>query len=268
MQLHRRLKVSVSTSSQSHHQRAIPWICSHKLCTWSSLPSSPSITSFSQPLPNSPAPPPHTDASDEQCFRFSDCASCTANSRGCQWCEDRKCISASSNCTVVSVRSWLEPPGRRRRKQPAKDNAFSRDWCWHETKLCEVLTIQSNLYGHIFRTTFKPAKQKQNQTFCCICCTPTCFSFDFSLSVFLFYSLQICLLSVRVSACCFCLCVAEFECKSVCVQLTLELARQHGGALSLSPPPSMLSEHQLSLWKHGARRRGHVCIVWHSDVCR
>ncbi|XP_056903003.1 attractin-like protein 1 isoform X2 [Takifugu flavidus] len=80
-----------------------------------------------------------TDNSEERCFRFSDCASCTANTEGCQWCEDRKCISASSNCTV----------------------------------------------------------------------------------------------------------------------LTLELAQQHGGALSLSPPPSMLSSHQLSLWKHGARRRGH-----------
>lgn len=43
-----------------------------------------------------------TDNSEEQCFRFSDCASCTANTHGCQWCEDRKCISASSNCTVVS----------------------------------------------------------------------------------------------------------------------------------------------------------------------
>ncbi|XP_043992510.1 attractin-like protein 1 isoform X7 [Gambusia affinis] len=83
--------------------------------------------------------PTRPDSTDEQCIHFSDCASCTANTRGCQWCEDRKCIAASSNCTV----------------------------------------------------------------------------------------------------------------------LTLELALQHGGALSLSPPPSMLSEHQLSLWKHGARRRGH-----------
>ncbi|XP_056903004.1 attractin-like protein 1 isoform X3 [Takifugu flavidus] len=41
-----------------------------------------------------------TDNSEERCFRFSDCASCTANTEGCQWCEDRKCISASSNCTV------------------------------------------------------------------------------------------------------------------------------------------------------------------------
>ena len=50
----------------------------------------------------SPCRPP--DSVDEQCFRFSDCASCTANTWGCQWCEDRKCISASSNCTVVSSR--------------------------------------------------------------------------------------------------------------------------------------------------------------------
>lgn len=39
---------------------------------------------------------------DERCFRFSDCASCTANTNGCQWCDDKKCISASSNCSSVS----------------------------------------------------------------------------------------------------------------------------------------------------------------------
>ncbi|XP_044070048.1 attractin-like protein 1 isoform X6 [Siniperca chuatsi] len=100
------------------------------------VPWEPKTPEHIFPAPFCPARP---DSTDEQCFRFSDCASCTANTRGCQWCEDRKCISASSNCTV----------------------------------------------------------------------------------------------------------------------LTLELAQQHGGALSLSPPPSMLSEHQLSLWKHGARRRGH-----------
>ena len=40
---------------------------------------------------------------DERCYRFSDCASCTANTNGCQWCDDKKCISASSNCSSVSV---------------------------------------------------------------------------------------------------------------------------------------------------------------------
>uniref|UniRef100_A0A674MTV0 Attractin like 1 n=1 Tax=Takifugu rubripes TaxID=31033 RepID=A0A674MTV0_TAKRU len=45
-----------------------------------------------------------------RCFRFSDCASCTANTEGCQWCEDRKCISASSNCTVVSRFLKSNPP--------------------------------------------------------------------------------------------------------------------------------------------------------------
>uniref|UniRef100_A0A3B4FYQ4 Attractin-like protein 1 n=1 Tax=Pundamilia nyererei TaxID=303518 RepID=A0A3B4FYQ4_9CICH len=59
-------------------------------------------------VPWKPTPPDHIfpapfcpARTDEQCFRFSDCASCTANTRGCQWCEDRKCISASSNCTVT-----------------------------------------------------------------------------------------------------------------------------------------------------------------------
>ncbi|KAG7228421.1 hypothetical protein INR49_007593 [Caranx melampygus] len=108
-------------------------------CHWGKtkcVPWEPKPPDQMLPAPFCPARP---DSTDEQCFRFSDCASCTANTWGCQWCEDRKCISEASNCTV----------------------------------------------------------------------------------------------------------------------LTLELAQQHGGALSLSPPPSMLSEHQLSLWKHGARRRGH-----------
>lgn len=39
---------------------------------------------------------------DERCYRFSDCASCTANTNGCQWCDDKKCIAASSNCSSVS----------------------------------------------------------------------------------------------------------------------------------------------------------------------
>uniref|UniRef100_A0A665W1W8 Attractin-like 1b n=1 Tax=Echeneis naucrates TaxID=173247 RepID=A0A665W1W8_ECHNA len=54
---------------------------------------------------------------DERCYRFSDCASCTANTNGCQWCDDKKCISASSNCTSVSVpkggiRNFTECPVR------------------------------------------------------------------------------------------------------------------------------------------------------------
>uniref|UniRef100_A0AAQ5ZB26 Attractin-like 1a n=1 Tax=Amphiprion ocellaris TaxID=80972 RepID=A0AAQ5ZB26_AMPOC len=72
-------------------------------CHWvksSCVPWEPKPLDHTFPAPFCPAQP---DSTDEQCFRFSDCASCTANTRGCQWCEDRKCISASSNCTV-SVR--------------------------------------------------------------------------------------------------------------------------------------------------------------------
>uniref|UniRef100_A0A8C4EDP5 Attractin-like 1a n=1 Tax=Dicentrarchus labrax TaxID=13489 RepID=A0A8C4EDP5_DICLA len=61
------------------------------------VPSEPRSPEHIFPAPFCP-PRPGTLHTDEQCFRFSDCASCTANTRGCQWCEDRKCISASSNC--------------------------------------------------------------------------------------------------------------------------------------------------------------------------
>lgn len=44
----------------------------------------------------------HLATVDERCHRFSDCTSCTANTNGCQWCDEKKCISALSNCTAVS----------------------------------------------------------------------------------------------------------------------------------------------------------------------
>ncbi|MBZ3871502.1 Attractin-like protein 1 [Sciurus carolinensis] len=51
--------------------------------------------------------PPKTAASDDRCYRYADCASCTANTNGCQWCDDKKCISANSNCSV-SVRNYTK----------------------------------------------------------------------------------------------------------------------------------------------------------------
>ncbi|XP_005804448.1 attractin-like protein 1 [Xiphophorus maculatus] len=48
---------------------------------------------------------------DELCYKFSDCGSCAANTKGCQWCDDKKCISASSNCTT-GVKNFTECPVR------------------------------------------------------------------------------------------------------------------------------------------------------------
>ncbi|KAM6951255.1 attractin-like protein 1 [Aplochiton taeniatus] len=50
-------------------------------------------------------------AVDERCYRFSDCGSCTANTNGCQWCDDKKCISAASNCTA-NVKNFTNCPVR------------------------------------------------------------------------------------------------------------------------------------------------------------
>ncbi|XP_036191764.1 attractin-like protein 1 isoform X3 [Myotis myotis] len=51
--------------------------------------------------------PPKTAASEDRCYRYADCASCTANTNGCQWCDDKKCISANSNCSV-SVKNYTK----------------------------------------------------------------------------------------------------------------------------------------------------------------
>lgn len=64
----------------------------------------PSFTSNTIPAAFCPAKPAPVD---ERCHRFSDCTSCTANTNGCQWCDDKKCISALSNCTA-SVKNFTK----------------------------------------------------------------------------------------------------------------------------------------------------------------
>ncbi|XP_035610411.2 attractin-like protein 1 isoform X1 [Oncorhynchus keta] len=124
-------------------------------CVWLRDHCVPWDTSHANGSVPAPFCPPRTNSAAERCYRFSDCVSCTANTNGCQWCEDKKCISASNNCTV----------------------------------------------------------------------------------------------------------------------LTLELAQQHRGPLSLAPPPSMLSDHQLSVWKQGAKMMGHSvtnftkCHVRNEEIC-
>ncbi|KPP68547.1 hypothetical protein Z043_112770 [Scleropages formosus] len=71
-------------------------------CAWSKsrcVPWDSAHTNGSVPTASCPARPPTVD---ERCYRFSDCASCTSNTNGCQWCDEKKCLAASSNCSVVS----------------------------------------------------------------------------------------------------------------------------------------------------------------------
>ncbi|XP_067277923.1 attractin-like protein 1 isoform X1 [Pseudorasbora parva] len=75
-------------------ERCVPWDSSH--------------ANDSVPASSCPA---RTNAADKQCQQFSDCASCTANTNDCQWCEDKKCISSSSNCTVLTIELARHPRG-------------------------------------------------------------------------------------------------------------------------------------------------------------
>ncbi|XP_033836080.1 attractin-like protein 1 [Periophthalmus magnuspinnatus] len=58
-----------------------------------------------------PLCPPRPASPDEQCLMLADCGSCTSSSRGCQWCEEHRCISVHSNCTVLSVDASLQQTG-------------------------------------------------------------------------------------------------------------------------------------------------------------
>ncbi|XP_014881794.1 attractin-like protein 1 isoform X2 [Poecilia latipinna] len=110
--------------------------------------------------------PARPDSTDEQCIRFSDCASCTANTWGCQWCKDRKCISASSNCTV-SVRDSS------RCKRREEQECFQLASCWScslnsncqwevQQQECQVLPGEDTHSSKHFINDLGKNKEKKN----------------------------------------------------------------------------------------------------------
>uniref|UniRef100_A0A8C6LXM6 Attractin-like 1b n=1 Tax=Nothobranchius furzeri TaxID=105023 RepID=A0A8C6LXM6_NOTFU len=78
-------------------------------CIWSRgrcLPWEPSTTNGS--LAPASFCPSKAVTMDEWCYRFSDCGSCTANTKGCQWCDDKKCIISSIIAPQQCSEGWSQ----------------------------------------------------------------------------------------------------------------------------------------------------------------
>ncbi|KAG7462757.1 hypothetical protein MATL_G00188100 [Megalops atlanticus] len=62
---------------------------------------------------------PRVSIADERCYRYADCSTCTSNTNDCQWCEEKKCISTSSNCTVLNPELFQQHRGPQSIAPPA-----------------------------------------------------------------------------------------------------------------------------------------------------